>query len=103
MSPVAVPRARAGSDLEIPTFNPNGIGPNEITTRHMYSREDCGHNDPSMSPSSRSGRGAMALTPAPNGVKASMLPFYKLQSGIKHGALGACPLRSFARSTRHLG
>ena len=92
MSPVAAPRASAGSDLEIrqhvamvspwncvslnrkrgwpTTFNPNGLGHNEITTRHTYSREDCGHNDPSMSPSSRPGRGAMTLTPAPNGAKA---------------------------------
>ena len=36
----------------------------------MYSKEDCGRNDPSMSPGSRSGRGAMTLTPAPNGAEA---------------------------------
>ena len=34
----------------------------------LYSKEDCGHNDPSMSPGSRS-RGAITLTPAPNGAK----------------------------------
>ena len=36
----------------------------------MYSKEDCGRNDPSLSPGSRSGRGAMTLTLAPNGAKA---------------------------------
>ena len=51
-------------------LNPDGLEHNEITTRHTYLREDCGHNDPSMSPSSRSGRGAMTLTPAPNGAEA---------------------------------
>ena len=34
----------------------------------LYSKEDCGRNDPSMSPASRS-RGAITLTPAPNGGK----------------------------------
>ena len=50
-------------------LNPNGLEHNEITTRHTYPREDCDHNDPSLSPSSRSGKGAMTLTPAPNGAK----------------------------------
>ena len=36
---------------------------------HLYSKEDCGRNYPSMSPGSRSGRGALTLTPAPNGAK----------------------------------
>ena len=34
-----------------------------------YSKEDCGRDDPSMSPGSRSGRGAITLTSAPNGAK----------------------------------
>ena len=45
------------------------LGYNKLTTRHRYLKEDCGRNDPSMSPGSRSGRGAMTLTPAPNGAK----------------------------------
>ena len=36
----------------------------------MYSKEDCSRNDPSISPGSRSGRGAMTLTPSPNRAKA---------------------------------
>ena len=35
----------------------------------LYLREDCGHEDPSMSPGSCSGREAGTLTPAPNGAK----------------------------------
>ena len=48
---------------------PEGLGYNELTTRHTCLKEDCGHNDPLMSPGSRLGRGAIALTPAPNGAK----------------------------------
>ena len=55
----------------MPLVTPKGLGHNKLTTRHTYSKEDCGHDhdDPSMSPGSRSGRGAMTLTPAPNGAK----------------------------------
>ena len=66
----------------------------------MYSKEDCGRNDPSMSPGSRSGREAMTLTPAPNGAKAFNIAFLNVAPGIEHGALDACPLRSSSGSTR---
>ena len=48
---------------------PEGLGHNELTTRHTYSKEECGRDDPLMSPGSRSSRGAMTPTPAPNGAK----------------------------------
>ena len=35
----------------------------------MYSKEDCGRNDPSKSPGSCTGRGAVTLIPTPNGAK----------------------------------
>ena len=66
---------------------------------HMYSKEDCGRNDPSMSPGSRSGRRAMTLTPAPNGAKGFNIAF-NVATGIEHGALDVCPLRLSSRSTR---
>ena len=52
-----------------------------------------------MSPGSRSGRGAMTLTPAPNGAKEFNVAF-NVVAGIEHGALDACPLRSSSRSAR---
>ena len=67
---------------------------------HLYSKEDCGRDDPSMSPGSRSGRGAMTLTPAPNGAKEFNVAFLNIAAGIEHGALDVCPLRSSSRSTR---
>ena len=54
-----------------------------------------------MSPGSGSGRGAMTLTPAPNGAKGFNIVF-NFAAGIEHGALDACPLRSSSRSTRPL-
>ena len=66
----------------------------------MYSKEDCGRNDPSMSPGSRSGRGAMSLTPAPNGAKEFSIAFLNVAVGIEHGALDAYPLCSSSWSTR---
>ena len=65
---VSLNRKRGWTTISWP---PRWLGHNKLTTRHTYSKEDCGHNDPSMSPGSRSGRGAMTLTPAPNGAKES--------------------------------
>ena len=66
----------------------------------MYSKEDCGRNDPSMSPGCRSGRGVMTLTPAPKVAKEFNIAFLNVAAGIEHGALDACPLRSSSWSTR---
>ena len=68
----------------------------------MYSKEDCGRNDPSMSPGSRSRRGTMTLTPVPNRVKEFNISFLNVAAGIEHGALDACPLHLSSRSTRRL-
>ena len=57
-----------------PLNRKRGVGSRHMVSRDdslpgtLYSKEDCGRDDPSMSPGSRS-RGAITLTPAPNGAK----------------------------------
>ena len=74
----AVPCTSAGLSLQkwqgttrSPSAEPRkGGSRDDILPGTLHSKEDCDHDDPSMSPgSSCSGRGAATLVPAPNGAK----------------------------------
>ena len=81
-------------------WNPEKAGLHNSTTRHNYSKEDCGHNDLSLSPISHSGREAMTLTPAPNRAKVFYIAFLNIAAEIEHRALDARPLRLSSQSMK---